>query len=132
MFDYFNHKRKSDQPSDKGLTQKLLILLLLVGDQRMNAAYFSRVDRIIIIDIEVKFSPNDVFKHSKPGKKLDSFHYRAYQNKRLCAVDCLKKYLKYRSTKVQTDIKGLFIIYEKPFRAAAIDSTRRWVKDLFI
>ena len=91
MFDYFNQKGESDQPSDKDLTQKLLILLLLLGGQRMNAAYFSAVERLITIDIEVTFSLNHVFKHSKPGKKLDSFHYRAYQNKRLCAVDCLKK-----------------------------------------
>ena len=43
-----------------------------------------------------------------------------------------KEYLRRRSTKVQTDTKALFITYGKPFRAAAIDSMRRWVKDLFI
>ena len=53
-------------------------------------------------------------------------------NKKLCVVDCLKEYLKRRSTKVQTDTKALFITNDKPFRAAAIDSMRRWVKDLFI
>ena len=36
-----------------------------------------------VSDIGVKFSPNNVLKHSKPGKKLDSFHYRAYHNKKL-------------------------------------------------
>ena len=68
----------------------------------------------------------------KPGKKLDSFHYRAYRNKNLCVVDCLKKHLKYRNSKVQTDTKALFITYGKPFRAAAIDSRKRWMKFLFI
>ena len=68
----------------------------------------------------------------KPGKKLDSFHYRAYRNKNLCVVYCLKKYLKHRNTKVQTDTKALFITYGKPFRAAAIDSRKRWVKLLLI
>ena len=53
-------------------------------------------------------------------------------NKKLCVVDCLKEYLKRRSTKVQTDTKALLITYGKPFRVAAIDSVRRWVKDLFI
>ena len=40
-------------------------------------------------------------------------------------VDCLNEYLKCRNTKVQTDTKALCIRYEKPFRAAAIDSVRR-------
>ena len=85
-----------------------------------------------VTDIGVTFSPNHVLKHSKPGKKLDIFHYRAYHNKKLCVVDCLKEYLKRRSTKVQTDTKALFITYGKTFGAAAIDSMRRRVKNLFI
>ena len=63
---------------------------------------------------------------------MDSFDYRAYHNRTLCVVDCLTEYLKRRSTKVQSDTKALFITYGNPFRAAAIDSMRRWVKDLFI
>ena len=66
----------------------------------MNTVYFFTVDRMTVTDIGVTFSPNHVLKHSKPGKKLNSFHYRAYHNKTLCAVDCLKEYLKRRSTKV--------------------------------
>ena len=62
---------------------------------------------------------------------MDSFHYNANHNKSV-VVDCLKKYLKRRNTKVQIDTKALFMIYGKPFRAAAIDSMRRWEKELFI
>ena len=65
-------------------TQKILILLSRLGDQRMNTVYFFIVDRMAVTDIEVTFSPNHDLKHSKPGKKLDSFHYRAYHNKKLC------------------------------------------------
>ena len=129
--DYFNHKGENDQLSDKCLTQNVFLFLLL-GGQRMNTVYFFTVDRMTVADIGVTFSPNNVLKHSKPGKELDSCHYRAYHDKKLYVVDCLKSYLKRRSTKVQTDTKALFITYGKPFRAAAIDSMRRWVKDLFI
>ena len=83
------------------------------------------MDRTIVTDIGVTYLPNYVPKHSKPGKKLDSLHYRAYCNKKLCAADCLKEYLKRHNTKVQNDAKALF-------RAAAIDSMKRWVKELFI
>ena len=121
LFHYFNHKGENDQLSDKSLTQKLLILLLLLGGQRMNTVYFFSVDRMTVTDIGVTFSPNHVLKHSKPGTKLDSFHYRAYHNRKLCVVDCLKEYLDCRRTKAQADTKALFITYDKPFRAAAID-----------
>ena len=75
-FDYFSHKGENDQPSDENLTQKLLILLLLLEDQRMNTVYIFSVDRITVTDI-VTFLPNHVLKHSKPAKKSDSFPYRA-------------------------------------------------------
>ena len=105
LFDCSNHKGENDQLSDKGLTQKLLILLLLLGGQRMNTVIYFTVDRMTVTDIRGTFSPNHVLKHSKQGKKLDSFHHRAYPNKSLCIVDRLKEYLKRRSTKAQTDIQ---------------------------
>ena len=57
---------------------------------------------------------------------------RAYRNKKFCVVDCFEEYLEHRSTKVQTDTKALFITYGQLFRAATIDSMRRWAKDIFI
>ena len=50
----------------------------------------------------------------------------------LCVVDCLKEYLKDHNTEVQTGNKALSITYSKLFRASAIDSSRRWVKKLFV
>ena len=78
-----------------------------------------------VTDIAVTFSANHVVKHSKPGKKLDSFHCMACHNKKLCVADCLNEYWKRRSTKEQTDTKALFITYAKLSRAATIDSKRR-------
>ena len=51
---------------------------------------------------------------------------------KLCVVDCLKEYLKRCNAKVQADTKTLFITQRKPFGAAAIDSMRRWVKQIYI
>ena len=114
LLDYFGHKGENNQLSNK----KLLILILLLGGQRMNTAYFFTVDRITAADIRVTFSPpNHVPRYSKPGRKLDSFHYRAYHIKKLCVVDWLKQYLKCRNTSVQADTKALSITYDKPFRA---------------
>ena len=62
LFDYFSHKGKNDQVSDERLTQKLLILLLLLGDQRLKAVYSFKVGRMTVADIGVKSSPNHVLK----------------------------------------------------------------------
>ena len=94
LFDYLNHKGENDQLSDKSLTQKLLILLLLLGGQRMNTVYFFTVDRMKVSDIGVTFSPDHVLKHSKPGTKLDSFHYRAYHNKNVMCCGLSKRIFK--------------------------------------
>ena len=110
LFDYFSHKGENDQQSDKSLTQKNLILLLLVGDQRMNIVDFFAEGRMTIAFIGVTLSPNHVLKHSKPGTKLDSFHYRAYHNKKLCVVDCLKEYLKRRNTKGLVNLSYAFLM----------------------
>ena len=112
MFDYFNHRGENNELSDKSLTQELLVLLLLLGGQKMNTVYFFAIDRMTVTDIGVTFLPSHVLKHLKPGKKLDCFHYRAYHNKKLCVVDYLKEYLKRRSTKVQKILKLYFNIWQ--------------------
>ena len=65
-----------------------------------------------VTDIKVTFSPHHVLKHSKPGKKLDSFHYKTYYNKKSCFVGCLKEYLNCRNIKVQTDNKALLKTFQ--------------------
>ena len=62
LFDYFSHKGRNDQVSDERLTQKLLILLLLLGDQRLKAVYSFKVSRMTVADIGVTSSPNHVLK----------------------------------------------------------------------
>ena len=62
LFDYFSHKGKNDQVSDKRLTQKLLILLLLLGGQRLKTVYFFKVGRMTVAGIGVTSSPNHVLK----------------------------------------------------------------------
>ena len=97
----------------------------------MNTVYFFTVNTMTVAYIGVTCLPYHVLKNLKPGKKLDNFYYRAYHNKKLRVVDCLKEYLKLRSTKVQTDTVALFITYVNPFRAVATNSMKRCMKDLF-
>lgn len=100
MFTRFNSLDTNGKLSDKDLSQKLCMLLLIIGGQRVNTIYNFTVDRMIITDIAVSFAPEQVLKHSRKGKKLDTFSYRAYNgDNKLCVLDCLTKYIKRRTPK---------------------------------
>ena len=83
MFEYFRSLGDNRQISGKRLSQKLLILLLLLGGQRLNSVFHFTIDRMIKSKTSVTFSPEHVLKHSKPGRKLDVFEYRAYSDANL-------------------------------------------------
>ena len=132
MFKHFNSLQTNDKLSDKDLSQKLCMLLLLIGGQRVNTIHNYTVSRMVITDIAVSFSPQHVLKHSRRGNKLDTFTYRAYNaNEKLCTLACLKEYIKRRTHRVNESCDRLLITYGKPFRMASPDTIRRWIKDLF-
>ena len=72
VFSYLEEKGLHNIIPDKILSQKLLILLLWLGGQRMNVFNFE-VDNMFINNRMYNILPNKVLKHSKPGTKLDEF-----------------------------------------------------------
>ena len=125
MFAHFRSLGDNRQISDKHLSQKLLILLL--GGQRLNSVFHFTIDRKILSSTSVTFSPEDVLKHSKEGRKLDVFECRAYSDPKLCVLECLNEYIHRRNDRVNKEQKRLFITYRKPYRTASIDTLHRWV-----
>lgn len=132
IFDHFRNWSKNELLSDKQLSQKLCLLLLILGGQRVNTIQHFSVDRMIISDFSVTFSPAKVLKHSKKGKTLDTFHYRAYNKEKiLCVVEVCEEYLKRRSLKVDSSTSPLLISLSKPYKGISANTIRRWIKDLF-
>ena len=70
---------------DKHLSQRLLILLLLLGGQRPNSVFHFTVVRMIISITSIK--------HSKPSRKLNVFKYRAYSDPKLRVLEYVKEYI---------------------------------------
>ena len=83
-------------------------------------------------DLSVTFIPTEVLKHSRKGKALDKFECRAYVDKRLCVIACLKEYISRRNKIEGLTTDQLIITYRKPFKGASIDTMRRWINDIFI
>lgn len=130
VFQYFENKPDNKQLADKDLVHKLIMLLLLLGGQRVNTIVNFHVDSMILTSESVTFAPKSVLKHSRKGSKIDSFMYRSYPNKKLCIVDCINEYLN-RRTDVPNNVTQLIVTYGRPKRAASGDTIRRWIKDLF-
>ena len=91
MFEYFRSVGENQQILDKNLSHKLLILLLLLGGQRLNSVFHFTINRIIISSTSATFSPEHVLKRSKPVRKLDAFEYRDYSHPKLCVLECVKE-----------------------------------------
>ena len=86
---------------------------------------------MIVSSTSVTFSPEHVLKHSKPGRKLDVFEYRAYSDPTLYVLECVKEYIHRRKDRVDKEQKKLLITYRKPYHTASTDTLRRWIKETF-
>ena len=76
--------------------------------------------------------PPTSHKHSRKGKPLDKFEYRAYEDKILCVIACPKEYIS-RCNKHEGLTKDqLIMTYRKPLKWASIDTMEKWIKDIFI
>ena len=130
VFYYLESIEDNVHLSDKLLSQKLLILLLLLSGQRLSTIFHFTVDRTTLSDISCSFSPVNALKHSRQGKKLDVSMFNKYPIDKLCAIQCLVKYLKRRNNRVERE-QTLFITYCKLFKAVSQDSMSRCIKDIF-
>ena len=131
LFNHFEDMSDNKELSDRDLSHKTLALLLLLHGTRLNTMIHLRIDEMIMSEVGVTFTPSALLKHSRPNSKSDSFEYKAYHDKKLCIIDCLKVYLNRRTDRVDQEVKQLFITYKKPYKAASIDTLRRWVKNIF-
>ena len=124
-FGYFRGLGDNRQIADKHISQKLLILLLLLGTQRLNSVFHFTIDKMIISSTSVTFSPEHVLKHSKPGRKLDVFEYWAYSDSKLRVLECVRECIHRKNDRVDKQQKRLFITYRKRYHTASIDTLRR-------
>ena len=94
LFWYFEQQGDNNLLSDKLLTQKLLILLLLIGAHRISTVKLFSVSNMVLNEVSVISTPTEVLKHSRKGTPLlDKSEYRSYTDKKLCIISCLKEYL---------------------------------------
>ena len=83
LFRYFEQQRDNCLLSDIILTQTLIILLLLLGAHRLSTIKLFSINSTALNELSVTLTPTEVLNHSRKGKPLYKFEYRAYEDKTL-------------------------------------------------
>ena len=63
------------------LTQKLIVLLLMLELHRRSTIFMCTIGIVTLNDLSVNLLLNKVLKHSRNTKQLGKFEYRAYKDK---------------------------------------------------
>ena len=123
----------NEELSIKLLSEKIVILLLLLGGERINSLTTFLVESMQITTNECTFIPCKLLKHSRTGYVHRPVTYKNYpQNIKLCPVRLITEYIKRRNNLLQgdTSINSLFITYKKPIRATHRDIIASWIKNI--
>ena len=114
----------NEELSMKLLSEKIVMLLLILGGERINSLTTFSVESMQLTTTECTFIPCKLLKLSKPGYvHRPVTHINYPQNIKLCPVR-LTEYIKRRNKLLQSDtsINRLFITCRKPIRAAYRDT----------
>lgn len=130
VLDYLRKLSPAGRLSLKDLTQKLTMLIALVSAQRIQTFHLFHLDNIVFANDSATISISDLLKHSKPGRIGHQVQLKAYaQDKRLCVVRYLKKYIE-RTQSIRGTERFLLLCYKKPYHRASKDTIARWIKNI--
>ena len=130
VLNFYNRRPDNYLLPLKDLTQKLTMLLMILGARRKHSLLTILVDNIKITDTELILLPHEVQKHTRPGRTIEPVVYKRFcHNAKLCVVQCMTAYLSRRKLLVSTNIKQLFVTYGTPHKPATNDTISRWIKN---
>ena len=111
------------------LSQKLLMLSLILSGQRAQTIHSFDVRNMSLSYSRVTFTIGDITKSTGPGRHTQDITFLAYAlDRRLCLVIVLKHYLE-RTLNIRGKTTQLFLFTRKPHTAASRDTLRRWAKN---
>lgn len=126
VLNYFTHLFPAKSLSLKLLTVKTAVLLALVMNQRQQGLELVDLRNMTLEDHKITIRYGDVMKNTGPQFHQPEISIKAYIDKRICPVWYIWKYLA-ATNKVRNSTK-LFIITQKPYRAASKSTIGKWIK----
>ncbi|XP_011702715.1 PREDICTED: uncharacterized protein LOC105458844, partial [Wasmannia auropunctata] len=115
VLDYFKERSNKDLALEK-LSKKLVTLLALVSDQRMQTLSLIDLRNIVIKKDLIEIKIPDRIKTSKPGSKQPIIALPFYKkNLNICPANTLQTYIR-KTKELRKDINALFISFRRPFK----------------
>ena len=114
--------------SFKDLTFKTAALLSILAGKRVHDIHKISVASIDITESIAVCHISGLLKQTRPNYPNKPIKFKAFHDKSLCPVACLREYMRQRAFLVSADCVSLFVTYIRPHRAASKDSLSRWVK----
>ena len=114
VLNYMNQLPVNEELSMKLLSEKIAMLLLLLGGERINSLTTFSVESTQLTTTECTFIPFKLLKHSRPGYVYRLVTYKnCPQNIKLCLVRLITEYIKRINNLLQSDtsVNSLFITY---------------------
>lgn len=115
-----------DSITMKMLTLKTVMLFALLSGQRVQTLRALSVDKLKLTASSAEFHIETLLKQSKPGRHLSVINFTSYNDRQLCVVRHLHKYI--NLTKDLRKSNVLFISYQKPYGPVTTDTIARWLK----
>ena len=129
VFSYFRSLPNPDKLSLKVLTQKLVMLMLLLsGGQRAQTIHCICTEDLKIYNDTLYIPVMSKIKQSKARQHMEPLCFKKYQDVKLCTLTHLNIYL--TKTKCLRSSGKLFISYIKPHKAVTKDTISRWCKQV--
>lgn len=112
------------------LVRKSTVLLLLLSGRHGQVLHVLDIRNMFLTSSRVSFQIVDLLKTSRPGHHFSQLIFKAYAPDRcLCVITTLHAYLQ-RTSDIRGDIANLLVTTRKPFKAASLDTIRRWTRDM--
>lgn len=112
------------------LSQKLVMLMLLLSGQRCQTLHSLDIRNMTITSSKVAFTIGDILKTSGPKSHLSQIRFKAYApDRRLCVHTTIRNYLE-RTLDIRGKVTSLFVTTKPLGKPASKDTLRRWTKGI--
>ena len=111
----------------KELTFKLVMLLLLVSDQRGQTIHLLDINNMFVSDNKYTFVIPNHLKQSKPGVPYPNVVLESFEKPSICVVTTLREYITRTKPLRGSSHSQLLISYVQPYKPVSRDTVTRWV-----
>jgi len=130
VLNYFREKGENNLLTLQEITEKLVMLLILLHGQRVSTIATFDINRMCINENLCTFYPNILLKHERQGRARDSFTYRKYHESVLCPLRTINHYIEIRR-ELNLNHSMLLFTIRKPHTPPHKDTICNWIKSLF-